>query len=141
VRENIALATAAGVTPIAFDFFDPNLYQALNPKQGAVTDVWIKNAWLRHEQFRVGLDHPFANQVGLTWLLSPTNPHQEAAHLFRGLAQEASRLHFQMPLTERLAALHAAIRAGEGQLGWENLALLESFRQESAIEVPYPEIG
>ena len=62
VRENIALADAHGTTPIAFDFFDPNLYRAANPGEGEVTDIWIKNAWMRHEQFRVGLEHEFPPQ-------------------------------------------------------------------------------
>lgn len=92
VRENIALAESAGVTPIAFDFFDPNLYRAENAYQGKVTDIWIKNAWIRHEQFRAGLDEMFAPQVGLTWLMSPANPDQEAAALFAGLLSEADRL-------------------------------------------------
>lgn len=140
VRENINLANAAGVTPIAFDFFDPNLYQASNARQGEVTDVWIRNAWIRHEQFRVGLDHPFDVHVGLSWLLSPANPQHEAAALFDALAAQADALGQPLPLTYRLTEIHRSVSLGKRSLGWDNLDLLESYRQESEILVPYPEL-
>lgn len=138
VRENIGLAEAAGVTPIAFDFFDPNLYRAENAYQGKVTDIWIKNAWIRHEQFRAGLEGMFAPQVGLTRLMSPANPDQEASALFAALLAEADKRGHALPLTAQLADLHREIAAGERDMGWHNLEGLELVRDTLHIAVPYP---
>lgn len=140
VRENIALAKAYGVTPIAFDFFDPNLYESENAKQGAVTDIWIRNAWIRHEQFRVGLANQFPSHVGLTWLLSPQNRTEEASSLLNDLKNAADRLGHPTPLTDALSEIHQAIKT-EAQLpGWSNLNALELKRVELVIQVPFPEL-
>ena len=138
-RENIALADAQGTTPIAFDFFDPNLYRAANPGEGEVTDVWIKNAWMRHEQFRVGLDDEFPPQVGLGWQLSPANPHQEATKLFDDLLEYAQGCGCSLPLTGELSKLHAQIFSGDKALSWDHLATLESVRKDLGIDIPYPQ--
>ena len=141
VRENIALADAHGTEPIAFDFFDPNLYRAANPGEGEVTDVWIKNAWMRHEQFRVGLDDEFPAQVGLGWQLSPANPKQEATKLFDELLEYAQAYGVSLPLTRELSALHAQIVAGHKALSWDHLTYLESVRKDLGIDIPYPKLG
>lgn len=140
VRENLDLANRHGVIPIAFDFFDPNLYGAENPKQGAVTDIWIRNAWIRHEQFRVGLTDRFPKHVGLTWSMSPENSAEEATFILANLADEAARIGHTIPLTNALAEIHAAIKKGDRSPGWENLDTLEATRQQLAIHVPYPEL-
>lgn len=140
VRENIALADALGTAAIAFDFFDPNLYRAANPGEGEVTDVWIKNAWMRHEQFRVGLDDEFPPQVGLGWQLSPANPHQEATTLFDELLEYAQACGITLPLTRELSRLHAQIVSGHKALSWDHLATLESVRKDLGIDIPYPKI-
>jgi 2-dehydropantoate 2-reductase len=140
VREGIALANATGVTPIAFDFFDPNLYGAENAKQGAVTDIWIRNAWIRHEQFRVGLEAQFPNLVGLTWLLSPKNPDEEASALLADMLGTAQHIGQPVPLANALADIHQAIRQGQRAPGRETLDALEHTRQQLAIHVPYPEL-
>lgn len=138
VRENLALTDALGVTPIAFDFFDPNLYRATTPGEGEVSDVWIKNAWIRHEQYRVGLTFPA--QVGLTWQLSPVNPQQEATALFGALLATAQDNQQDLPLTRRLAELHAEIVAGQRTLGWDNLAAMQTAYDVSNVVIPYPEV-
>lgn len=138
VKENIALADAQGTAPIAFDFFDPNLYRAANPGEAEVTDVWIKNAWMRHEQFRVGLDDEFPQQVGLGWQLSPANPHQEATALFDDLFEYAQTCGHTLPLTTELSRLHAQIVSGDKALSWDHLATLESVREDMGIDIPYP---
>ena len=140
VRENIALADAHGTTPIAFDFFDPNLYRAANPGEGEVTDVWIKNAWMRHEQFRVGLEAAFPAQVGLGWQLSPANRDQEATKLFDDLLASARACGQPLPLTTELSRLHAQIVSGQKALSWDHLADLESARQDLGIDMPYPQV-
>ena len=141
VRENIALADALGATPIAFDFFDPNLYRADNPGEGEVTDVWIKNAWMRHEQFRVGVDDEFPPQVGLGWQLSPANPNQEATKLFDELLEYAQACGLTLPLTRELSRLHGQIVSGHKELSWDHLAYLESARKDMGIDIPYPQLG
>ena len=136
VRENIALADAAGVEPIAFDFFDPNLYRANGDGEGNVMDIWIKNSWFRHEGFRTGFEYEFPAKAGLSWSLSPRNPAQETTGLFADLAAEAAARRVAIPLTERFASVFADVVAGRRRIGAANLRELDEAREHLGIRVP-----
>jgi ketopantoate reductase len=136
VRENIALADAAGVEPIAFDFFDPNLYRAKGDGEGNVMDIWIKNAWFRHEGFRTGFEYEFPAKAGLSWSLSPRNPAQETTSLCRELLAEAKSRRVSVPLTERFASMFNEAAAGRRPLGASNLRDLDTVREGLGIRVP-----
>lgn len=139
VRESLSLTDAIGIEPIAFDFFDPNLYRATNLGQGKVMDIWIRHAWVRHEQFRVGLEYDFPAQVGLSWNLSPKNPQQETTSLVEDLMNEADRVGVQLPLTEQFRAIFEEVQSGERGTGRQNLTDLEQTRWALGITVPGPE--
>lgn len=136
VREGIALAEAAGVEPIAFDFFDPNLYKAKGDGEGNVMDIWIKNAWIRREGFRVGFDYQFPAKAGLSWSLSPRNADQETTHLLAELKAEARTRGVAMPFTDRFAALFADVAGGRRAPSAECFRDLERARQDLGIRVP-----
>ena len=90
VREVQAVAERFGVALIGGDFFDPPLYRAHGQGQSFTLDTWIKNAWIRHEQYRVGSAYGFPNTCGLGHSLSPRNPSEELSSLFAQLRQAAS---------------------------------------------------
>jgi 2-dehydropantoate 2-reductase len=136
VRENIAVADAAGIEPIAFDFFDPNLYRAKGDGEGNVMDIWIKHAWARHEGFRTGFEYPFPAKAGLSWSFSPGNPAQETTSLCGDLIAEAAARRVAIPLTERFAAIFTEAASGRRALGAANLRELDAIRDRAGIRVP-----
>lgn len=90
VREVQAVAERFGVALIGGDFFDPPLYRAVGAGQTFTLDTWIKNAWLRHEQYRVGSAYKFPTTCGLGYSLSPGNSNEELSSLLVQIRQAAS---------------------------------------------------
>lgn len=90
VREVQAVAERFGIAPIGFDFFDPPLYRAHGSGQMFTLDTWIKNAWIRHEQYRVGSAYSFPITCGLGYSLSPQNPAEELSTSLAQMRQAAS---------------------------------------------------
>lgn len=90
VREVQAVAERFGIAPIGFDFFDPPLYRAQGEGQFFALDTWIKNAWIRHEQYRVGSAYTFPPTCGLGYSLSPHNPSEELSSLLSQMRQAAA---------------------------------------------------
>ena len=112
VREGISIARAHGVTPIAFDFFDPNLYGASTPGERGTLDAWMHHAWQRHEQFRVGAPVSFTEPAGAGWSLDPRNPTQELGGLLADLRRRGAEANVATPRLDALAAI--AERVGSG---------------------------
>lgn len=102
VREALGVAEAAGVTPIAFDFFDPNLYHVRTAGERATLSAWIRHAWSRHEQYRVGASDAFTEPAGLGWSLDPRNPAQELGTLLEQFRERARALRLPTPILDRL---------------------------------------
>ena len=99
-------------------------------------DIWIKNAWFRHEGFRTGFEYEFPAKAGLSWSFSPRNSAQETTSLCRELLAEAASRQVSIPLTERFAAMFAEAAAGRRQLGSSNLRELDTVRDRLGIRVP-----
>jgi ketopantoate reductase len=112
VREGLAIAAAHGVTPIAFDFFDPNLYAARTPGERAALDAWMLHAWQRHEQYRVGSPATFTEPAGIAWSLAPDNPTEELTGLLADLGRQAATAGLATPRLDRLETLVATARCG-----------------------------
>jgi hypothetical protein len=111
VRSALGVAERSGIAPIGFDFFDPPLYRAHGTGQQFTLDTWIRNAWIRHEQFRVGCDHVFSQPCGLGCSLTQPVPDNELLHLLREwLSHGTTNGVNTAPLQayERLAARHAS---------------------------------
>ncbi len=138
VRENLDLADAAGVYPVAFDFFDPNLYRARTDGEGSVMDIWIKNAWARHEAFRDGFEYTFPAKAGISWSLSPVNPVQETTSLIGDLLSSAEDLSIPLLLTEQFGALYREITHGQRAQSWDNIQELARRCAALGISVPGP---
>lgn len=122
VREVLAVAERFGIAPIGFDFFDPPLYRAHGAGQSFTLDTWIKNAWIRHEQYRVGSAYAFPATCGLGHSLSPRNPGEELTSLFAQLRQAASAVGVGTLALQAYERLFQAAKAGdpvslEGLLG------------------------
>jgi 2-dehydropantoate 2-reductase len=127
VREGLAVARAAGVTPIAFDFFDPNLYAASTPGERRTLESWIRHAWQRHEQFRVGAPVSFSDPAGIGWSLDPRNPTGELAGLLAELRRAGAANGTATPRLDTLTML-----VDEGRRRAEHVAaerVLEACRQ------------
>ena len=107
VREALAVAEANGVEPIAFDFFDPNLYHTTTTGERATLYAWIRHCWQRHEQFRVGAAAAFSEPAGLGWSLDPRNPASELGVVLTQLRDAARAAGHAAPRLERLAAVVA----------------------------------
>jgi 2-dehydropantoate 2-reductase len=105
VRECLAIARAVGVVPIAFDFFDPNLYVANTPGERRALESWIRHAWKRHEQFRVGAPVSFTEPAGIGWLLDPRNPTNELIGLLHELQRCGAAHGVLTPHLDTLAIL------------------------------------
>jgi len=105
VREALHVAQANGVEPIAFDFFDPNLYHATTAGERATLHAWMRHCWQRHEQFRVGASDTFTEPAGLGWSLDPRNPASELGTLIAQLRAAASSAGHAAPRLERLAGV------------------------------------
>jgi 2-dehydropantoate 2-reductase len=105
VREGLSVAEAAGVTPIAFDFFDPNLYAAHTPGERDTLQAWQRHAWQRHEQFRVGAPVSFSDPAGVGWSLDPRNPAQEFSGLLAELRHVSVQERVATPCLDQLAVL------------------------------------
>lgn len=128
VRETLELAPAAGEQPVAFDFFDPNLYLSRSPGEANVTDIWMRHAWARRERYRIGIGYDFPAEAGLSWLYSPANPNAETPTLVADL-QAAAALHgHSMPLLERFGTLFAQVARGERE---RSVSLLEGLTTRS----------
>jgi len=137
VREAIALSDKAGVQAIQYDFFDPNLYRATNRGEGKVMEMWIHNAWIRHEGFRDGFEDEWPAKTGLSWSLSPQNPDQESTDLISDLRARAVALKVKTPLLDRFAVIFEEARAGKRALSMDNLHAVDRARIELGIEVPW----
>ncbi len=118
VREALGVANVAGATPIAFDFFDPNLYHVATAGERATLEAWIRHAWQRHEQYRVGASDTFTEPAGLGWSLDPRNPGAELGTILgqlRGAAQTTGQSVPRLDwLAQLLAGEHAAGRPPVG---------------------------
>ena len=113
VREGIRIADALGVTPIAFDFFDPNLYRASNAGEFSTLHVWIDHAWQRHEQFRFGAAYDFPATCGLSWAMSPENPRTELGALLEDFQHRAREAGVDAPSLDALSDIARRVSGGE----------------------------
>lgn len=113
VREVQAVAERFGVALMGGDFFDPPLYRAQGPGQSFTLDTWIKNAWVRHEQYRVGSAYTFPTTCGLGHSLSPANPGEELSSLFVQLRQAASAVGVGVLAIQAYETLFQAAKNGE----------------------------
>ena len=109
VREALGVAETAGVTPIAFDFFDPNLYHVRTAGERATLFAWIKHAWSRHEQYRVGASDVFTEPAGLGWSVDPGNPACELGMVLEQFRERARSVGRPTPCLDRL---HAIVTGG-----------------------------
>lgn len=105
VREGLAVAAAQQVTPIAFDFFDPNLYHASTTGERKTLEAWMRHAWERHEQYRVGSPAVFSEPAGIGWSLDPKNPAEQLSTLLTELMTAARTSGVTTPLLTALAEL------------------------------------
>ena len=113
VREGIRIADTVSVTPIAFDFFDPNLYRATTAGERAALHVWIDHAWRRHEQFRLGATYDFPATCGLSWAMSPENPRAELGALLEDFRRNARAASADTPLLSALGDVAGRVAGGD----------------------------
>lgn len=123
VQEGLAVAERFGIAPLGFDFFDPPLYRAHTPGQRATLDTWIKHAWVRHEQFRVGCSHAFAQPTGWQWSLSPQNLQQELLGILGEIRTAASAVGVATLALATYEALVESALAGQPPTTEQVLAL------------------
>lgn len=110
VREGLAVASAHKVTPIAFDFFDPNLYHTATAGERHTLEAWMRHAWQRHEQYRVGAPATFTEPAGAGWSLDPRNPEEELSTLLDELRQAGAAASIATPLLDTFTTLVAEVR-------------------------------
>jgi 2-dehydropantoate 2-reductase len=137
VREAIQLSDKAGVEAIQYDYFDPNLYRAKNRGEGKVMEMWIHNAWMRHEGYRDGFEYEWPAKTGLSWSLSPENPDQETTDLIADLRGRGRALGVAVPLLERFAAVFEEARAGKRALSMDNVREIDRAREQLGIGIPW----
>jgi ketopantoate reductase len=126
VREALTVAGDAGASPVAFDFFDPHLYPTTTDGERHTLEAWIRHAWQRHEQYRVGAPEGFTEPAGLAWSLDPRNPSAELPSLVDQLRRHAEPRARPTPLLDRLAAL------ARGGATIERDSLVSEFASEAA---------
>ena len=124
VREALAVAAAAGATPQAFDFFDPNLYATRTAGERSTLEAWVRHCWQRHEQFRVGVDAAFTEPAGLGWSLDPANAESCFPDVLAGLIERGRAHGVATPGLARLTNLHLEARAAGRPIALERITEL-----------------
>ena len=112
--EVVGVATAAGVTPEAFDGFDPNVFSLSRPRDPAsVAANWAaqKAYWSAATQARTGVWRDIAVRRRKT----------EVDDLMGSVRSIAEGHHIATPRVDALVSIIHDIENGRQELGWQNL--------------------